>query len=116
MTFILDQPFWGRRIYELGIGPRHIPVQELTVPRLVEGIKYLQRPEVSSKAEWCWRVGWTPKGGGGVGRVGGEGTRQGWEGSFEGCWLEKGGVLSLMAMINTLGVFVFVFSLQASIS
>ena len=64
MTFILDQPFWGRRIYELGIGPRHIPVQELTVPRLVEGIKYLQRPEVSSKAEWCWRVGWTPKGGG----------------------------------------------------
>ena len=112
MTFILDQPFWGRRIYELGIGPRHIPVQELTVPRVVEGIKYLQRPEVSSVGG----LGGLRRGGGGVGRVGGEGTRQGWEGSFEGCWLEKGGVLSLMAMINTLGVFVFVFSLQASIS
>jgi UDP:flavonoid glycosyltransferase YjiC (YdhE family) len=50
VTFILDQPFWGKRIYELGIGPRHIPVQELTVPRLVEGIKYLQRPEVKAAA------------------------------------------------------------------
>ena len=71
VTFILDQPFWGRRIYELGIGPKHIPVQELTVPKLVEGIKYLQRPEVSRQCMpgihmymhtyllcTTWSVGW----------------------------------------------------------
>ncbi len=34
-----DQPFWGRRVYELGVGPRPIPRQRLTVDRLAESIR-----------------------------------------------------------------------------
>jgi len=34
-----DQPFWGQRVYELGVGPRPIPRQRLTVDRLTESIR-----------------------------------------------------------------------------
>jgi UDP:flavonoid glycosyltransferase YjiC (YdhE family) len=36
--FFGDQPFWGQRVYELGVGPRPIPRQRLTVDRLAESI------------------------------------------------------------------------------
>jgi UDP:flavonoid glycosyltransferase YjiC (YdhE family) len=36
--FMGDQPFWGQRVYELGVGPRPIPRQRLTVERLAESI------------------------------------------------------------------------------
>jgi UDP:flavonoid glycosyltransferase YjiC (YdhE family) len=29
-----DQPFWGKRVYAIGAGPRPIPVRRLTVNRL----------------------------------------------------------------------------------
>jgi sterol 3beta-glucosyltransferase len=35
-----DQPFWGQRVYELGVGPKPIPRQGLTVDRLAESIRY----------------------------------------------------------------------------
>jgi sterol 3beta-glucosyltransferase len=34
-----DQPFWGRRVYELGVGPRPIPHRQLTSERLAEAIR-----------------------------------------------------------------------------
>ena len=34
-----DQPFWGRRVYELGVGPKPIPRKRLTVDRLAESIR-----------------------------------------------------------------------------
>jgi sterol 3beta-glucosyltransferase len=34
-----DQPFWGQRIYKLGVGPRPIPRRRLTVDRLAESIQ-----------------------------------------------------------------------------
>lgn len=34
-----DQPFWGQRVYELGVGPRPIPRQRLMVDRLTESIR-----------------------------------------------------------------------------
>lgn len=37
--FMGDQPFWGQRVYELGVGPRPIPRQRLTVDRLAESIR-----------------------------------------------------------------------------
>ena len=37
--FFGDQPFWGQRVYELGVGPRPIPRQRLTVDRLAESIR-----------------------------------------------------------------------------
>jgi len=37
--FMGDQPFWGQRVYELGVGPRPIPRRRLTVDRLAESIR-----------------------------------------------------------------------------
>jgi sterol 3beta-glucosyltransferase len=36
--FFGDQPFWGQRVYALGVGPRPIPRKRLTVDRLAESI------------------------------------------------------------------------------
>ena len=38
IPFFGDQPFWGQRIAELGVGPEPIPRQQLTVRRLAEAI------------------------------------------------------------------------------
>lgn len=38
VPFFGDQPYWGRRVYALGVGPRPIQRRALTVPRLVEAI------------------------------------------------------------------------------
>ncbi len=37
--FFGDQPFWGQRVYRLGVGPQPIPRQRLTVGRLAEAIR-----------------------------------------------------------------------------
>jgi sterol 3beta-glucosyltransferase len=37
--FMGDQPFWGQRVHELGVGPQPIPRQRLTVDRLAEAIR-----------------------------------------------------------------------------
>jgi UDP:flavonoid glycosyltransferase YjiC (YdhE family) len=37
--FFGDQPFWGRRVHALGVGPAPIPRQRLTVERLAEAIR-----------------------------------------------------------------------------
>ncbi len=33
-----DQPFWARRVYELGVGPRPVPLKKLTANRLAEAL------------------------------------------------------------------------------
>jgi sterol 3beta-glucosyltransferase len=38
VPFFADQPFWGRRVYDLGVGPKPIPRKQLTVERLAEAI------------------------------------------------------------------------------
>ncbi len=38
VPFFGDQPFWGRRIYESGVGPAPIPKQRLTVENLSQAI------------------------------------------------------------------------------
>jgi UDP:flavonoid glycosyltransferase YjiC (YdhE family) len=37
--FFADQPFWSRRVHELGVGPAPIPHQKLTVEKLAAAIK-----------------------------------------------------------------------------
>ena len=37
--FFGDQPFWGHRVYELGVGPKPIPRQRLTVEHLADAIQ-----------------------------------------------------------------------------
>ncbi|MEO8356693.1 MAG: glycosyltransferase [Chloroflexota bacterium] len=39
IPFFGDQPFWGRRVYELGVGPRPIPRQHLTIDNLADAIR-----------------------------------------------------------------------------
>ena len=34
-----DQPFWGQKVYELGVGPKPIPRRRLTVDLLVDAIR-----------------------------------------------------------------------------
>jgi sterol 3beta-glucosyltransferase len=37
--FVADQPFWGRRVAELGVGPVPIPQRRLTADRLARAIR-----------------------------------------------------------------------------
>ncbi len=39
IPFFADQPFWGRRVAELGVGPTPIPLTKLTVDRLSQAIQ-----------------------------------------------------------------------------
>jgi UDP:flavonoid glycosyltransferase YjiC (YdhE family) len=39
VPFFADQPFWGRRVAKLGVGPSPIPRKELTVERLARAIE-----------------------------------------------------------------------------
>jgi hypothetical protein len=38
IPFFGDQPFWGQRVAELGVGPEPIPRKKLTVERLAQAI------------------------------------------------------------------------------
>jgi UDP:flavonoid glycosyltransferase YjiC (YdhE family) len=37
--FVADQPFWGRRVAELGVGPSPIPQRKLTADNLARAIQ-----------------------------------------------------------------------------
>ena len=39
VPFFADQPFWGRRVAELGVGPAPIPRKQLTADRLAQAIQ-----------------------------------------------------------------------------
>ena len=39
VPFLIDQPFWGQRVYDLGVGPAPIPRRKLTVDRLAQAIQ-----------------------------------------------------------------------------
>jgi UDP:flavonoid glycosyltransferase YjiC (YdhE family) len=39
VPFVFDQPYWGERIFQLGVGPKPIRFKDLTVERLLEAIR-----------------------------------------------------------------------------
>ena len=39
IPFFADQPFWGQRVADLGVGPEPIPRKTLTVERLAQAIQ-----------------------------------------------------------------------------
>ncbi len=48
---IADQPFWGQRVYDLGVGPRPIPRHKLTADKLAWAItEAVTNAEMASKA------------------------------------------------------------------
>ena len=44
--FLADQPFWGRRIQALGVGPRPVPIRRLTTERLAGALRQLDGDSV----------------------------------------------------------------------
>lgn len=45
-----DQPAWGQRVYELGVGPKPIPRKKLTADRLVTGLIQLADHNIVERA------------------------------------------------------------------
>jgi sterol 3beta-glucosyltransferase len=45
-----DQPFWGRRVHELGAGPKPIRARQLTAEKLAAAIRRASYPEVQVRA------------------------------------------------------------------
>lgn len=50
VPFFGDQPFWGDRVYVRGVGPPPIPVDEFSLHKLVEAIKFMLDPKVKQRA------------------------------------------------------------------
>ncbi|KAK4781638.1 hypothetical protein SAY86_015740 [Trapa natans] len=50
VPFFGDQPFWGERVYARGVGPPPIPVDEFSLPKLVEAINCMLNPKVKERA------------------------------------------------------------------
>ncbi|MEO1377010.1 MAG: glycosyltransferase [Cyanobacteria bacterium J06635_10] len=44
--FIVDQPYWGERVYALGVGSKPIPQKKLTAEKLAEAIKDITTNQV----------------------------------------------------------------------
>ena len=51
IPFFGDQTFWGSAVYRRGVGPRPIPIDSLTTKKLVDALRFMQRPEVKMEAE-----------------------------------------------------------------
>ncbi len=53
IPFMADQPFWGRRVHALGVGPPPIPCRELTAGRLAAALRTaLECPQTRRRAAW----------------------------------------------------------------
>ncbi len=51
VAFMADQPFWGRRVFELGCGPRPLARQRLTTARLVSALEQaVKNPALRQRA------------------------------------------------------------------
>ena len=51
VPFFTDQPFWGRRIYDLGLGPEPLPHKELTAGKLAAAIRQaVSDPQLKRRA------------------------------------------------------------------
>lgn len=46
VPFFGDQPFWGERVHARGVGPPPIPIDEFSLPKLVEAIEFMLDPKV----------------------------------------------------------------------
>ncbi|KAI9116184.1 hypothetical protein K1719_013114 [Acacia pycnantha] len=50
VPFFGDQPFWGERVHARGVGPAPIPVDEFSLPKLVDAINYMLDSQVKERA------------------------------------------------------------------
>lgn len=50
IPFFGDQPFWGQKVFDLGVGAAPIPRKQLTAERLANALRQLESPEIKAKA------------------------------------------------------------------
>ncbi|KAF7825698.1 sterol 3-beta-glucosyltransferase UGT80A2 isoform X1 [Senna tora] len=50
VPFFGDQPFWGERVQARGVGPAPIPVEEFSLPKLVDAINFMLDSKVKERA------------------------------------------------------------------
>ncbi|XP_021849106.1 sterol 3-beta-glucosyltransferase UGT80A2 [Spinacia oleracea] len=50
IPFFGDQPFWGERVHDRGVGPPPISIDEFSLDKLVEAIKFMLDPQVKERA------------------------------------------------------------------
>ncbi|KAH9670945.1 sterol 3-beta-glucosyltransferase ugt80a2 [Citrus sinensis] len=50
VPFFGDQPFWGERVHARGLGPAPIPVDEFSLDKLVDAIRFMLHPKVAQIA------------------------------------------------------------------
>ncbi|KAI3491957.1 hypothetical protein L1887_43594 [Cichorium endivia] len=50
VPFFGDQPFWGERVHSRGVGPPPIPIDQFTLNKLVDAIKFMLDPKVKERA------------------------------------------------------------------
>ncbi|PWA50186.1 UDP-Glycosyltransferase superfamily protein [Artemisia annua] len=50
VPFFGDQPFWGERVHARGVGPSPIPVDQFSLPKLVDAINFMLDPKVKERA------------------------------------------------------------------
>ncbi|XP_022887982.1 sterol 3-beta-glucosyltransferase UGT80A2-like isoform X2 [Olea europaea var. sylvestris] len=50
VPFFGDQPFWGDRVHARGVGPPPIPVDEFSLLKLIDAIKFMLDPKVKERA------------------------------------------------------------------
>ncbi len=46
-----DQYFWGKQLKKIGVGAKPIPLNKLSIPKLLKGIEQLQQEELAIKAQ-----------------------------------------------------------------
>ncbi|KNA08647.1 hypothetical protein SOVF_160750 [Spinacia oleracea] len=49
IPFFGDQPFWGERVHDRGVGPPPISIDEFSLDKLVEAIKFMLDPQSTIK-------------------------------------------------------------------
>jgi sterol 3beta-glucosyltransferase len=50
VPYFLDQPYWGRRVFDLGVGPRPVPRRRLTAECLTVAIRTALGPGMKARA------------------------------------------------------------------
>ncbi|WOL06187.1 sterol 3-beta-glucosyltransferase UGT80A2-like [Canna indica] len=50
VPFFGDQPFWGERVHARGLGPPPIPVDQFSLLKLVDSIKFMMDPNIKQNA------------------------------------------------------------------
>lgn len=61
VPFFGDQPFWGEQVHARGVGPPPIPIDEFSLPKLVDSINYMLDPLVrllKTSDRYAWHVNW----------------------------------------------------------